>query len=117
MRNLSKFIGNLVFSFNINTGLFSIDLPDETGADFILDLSDDGDLIEFDNLCDLFIGHKVKHAALDSIDGTLNFNVDIANNIIVSYTGTHTTKEVSFIIKDNDLTDATNILDKISRVM
>lgn len=119
MHNLSQLISNVMFSFNINTGLFSIDLPDEPGAEFILDLSDDEDLPEFDNLCDLFIDNKVKHTKLESVDGTLCFDVNIANNIVVTYITTHNNepKESISTIAGYDLLDSCAILDKISRIM
>ena len=119
MHNLSQLISNVMFSFNINTGLFSIDLPDQNGAEFILDLSDDEDLTEFDNLCDLFIDKKVKHTKLESINGTLFFNVNIANDIVITYNAVHADglKESVFTISGYDLIDACTILDKISRIM
>lgn len=108
-----------MFSFNINTGLFSIDLPDQNGAEFILDLSDDDDLTEFDNLCDLFIDKKVKHTKLESIDGTLFFDVNIANDIVITHIAAQSDglKGTVVTIGGYDLIDACTILDKISRIM
>lgn len=119
MHNLSQLISNVMFSFNINTGLFSIDLPDQNGAEFILDLSDAEDLTEFDNLCDLFIDKKVKHTKLESIDGTLFFDVNIANDIVITHIAAHPDglKESVFTISGYDLLDVCTILDKISRIM
>lgn len=119
MHNLSQLISNVMFSFNINTGLFSIDLPDQNGVEFILDLSDDEDLTEFDNLCDLFIDKKVKHTKLESIDGTLFFDVNIAGDIVITHIAAHADglKESVFTIGGYDLIDACTILDKISRIM
>lgn len=119
MAILSKLVSQTMFSFNINTGLFSIDLPQEHGSDFILDLSDDEDLIEFDNLCDLFIGQKIKHVKLESINSTLLLDVNIAGNVVVTYVTVYndTPKELVFTIDGNDLIDACDTLDKISRIM
>lgn len=107
-----------MFSFNINTGLFSIDLPDENGSEFILDLSNDEDLSEFDNLCDLFIDQKVKHTKLESVDGTLFFDTNISNDIVITYVAANDeNKESISIIGGYDLLDACALLDKISRIM
>ena len=119
MHNLSQLISNVMFSFNINTGLFSIDLPDQNGAEFILNLSDAEDLAEFDNLCDLFIDKKVKHTKLENIDGTLFFDVNIASDIVITHVASHSDglKESVFTIGGYDLIDVCTILDKISRIM
>jgi hypothetical protein len=119
MHNLSQLISNVMFSFNVNTGLFSIDPLDQNGSEFILDLSDDEDLAEFDNLCDLFIDKKVKHTKLESVDGTLFFDVNIAGDIVITHIAGQpdSLKESVFTIGGYDLLDACTILDKISRIM
>lgn len=116
---LSKLVSQTMFSFNINTGLFSIDLPQERESDFILDLSDDEDLIEFDNLCDLFIDQKIKHVKLESINSTLFFDVNITGNVVATYVTAYNDepKELVFTIAGYDLLDSCAILDKISRIM
>lgn len=119
MTTLSKLVSQTMFSFNINSGLFSIVLPQEHGSDFILDLSDDEDLIEFDNLCDLFIDQKIKHVTLESINSALLLDVNIVGNVVATYVTAYNDKpkELVFTIAGYDLTDACDILDKISRVM
>ena len=119
MHNLSQLISNVMFSFNTNTALFSIDMLNENGSEFILDLSDDEDLTEFDNLCDLFIDKKVKHTKLENVDGTLYFDVNISGDIVLTHIPNQPDglKESVFTSGGYDIIDACIILDKISRIM